>query len=247
MTNISFFPRSFNITQEEIEKLQFSTTLSVEPPPKNSLFQIMWDECLPIAEKVLATDYFQHMIIGNLDPQDYGRLINQDSFYCFNGQFDYELASQRAQSDKILFDFYNTKAQSYKRYNVYFTNYWGIKDRNSIFPNNFINAYVEHEKLIASNEQSPYLMCAMLPCEYLWFCIARGIDNRVKLSNIYRFWVEENLSGGGQGAYLMGNILEKYRNQLDINKCIRIYMESMKHELNVFTNATLKSEFMHIK
>jgi thiaminase/transcriptional activator TenA len=214
------------------------TALNGEPP-KDALFWKMWNANIDIAGKVLNTGYFTGIRNGNLNPVAFGSLMVLDAYYCMKGRDDYSAAATHA-PDETCREFCMGKVESYDDYNQYYHRTWHIREADSVIPENEIKEYADHEAFVAGNLDTPYLLCAMLPCEYLWTWIANQLDPDVPESSLYRFWVDGN-AGTPEGAYQMGNLLESYRREIDEKQAMDIYAKSMNCELSVFTAATIIS------
>jgi thiaminase/transcriptional activator TenA len=234
--NARYIKRDFSIPQSRLKRL--ALVLKNDAPPPDSLFWTMWNACQDIAVDVLNTEYFQGIRRGDLDPVAYGTLAVQDAYYCFKGRDDYSAATAHA-LDETCRAFCMGKCESYDSYNDYYHQIWHLREADGVIPGAEIKSYADYEAYVAGNLDTPYLFCVMLPCEYLWYWVATQLDKDVSPSNLYRFWVDSNLSDDGPtGAYQMGNLLESYRGRIDEKQAMGIYQQAMRHELSVFTAAT---------
>jgi thiaminase/transcriptional activator TenA len=184
----------------------------------------------------LETDYFKGIVDGNLSPVAFGSLMVQDAYYCMKGRDDYSAAAAHAIDDQSK-EFCMRKCERYDDYNQYYHATWHIREAESVMPGMEMKGYADYEAYVAGNLETPYLFCVMLPCEYLWTWIANQIDSRTPVGSLYRFWVDSN-KGIPNGAYQMGNQLERYRSSIDESKATEIYTAAMNYELGVFRAST---------
>lgn len=235
-------PRNFAIPAGYPLRANVRQTLDVAPPPPDALFWKMWNDSIEIAEKVLATDYFKGILHNDLDPNAYGSLMVQDAYYCFEGRDDYAIAATHAYDD-TLEEVMNAKAASYDEYNLYYHDTWHIKEAYGVIPDVPIHDYAAYERHIASHEETPYVLCVMLPCEYLWTWVANRLKPDADPAGLYYFWIEQN-GGTPTGAYQMANLLERYRSVIDEEKASAVFIHAMMYEHLVFESATkLESEY----
>lgn len=236
MINNWYKPRNFaipdNLLTGELKGLRLSA-----PPPEDALFWKMWEKNRETAKKVLETDYFKGILNNKLDPNAYGSLMVQDAYYCFEGQDAYAVAATHGFDEKCEI-FMNKKVESYKSYNEYYHQTWHIREAYGVVPGKDIKDYAAYESHVAAHEISPYMMCVMLPCEYLWPWVANELKKIADPSGLYYFWIEMN-AGEPNGAYQMANLLEQYRSQIDEQKAIDVFTRAMEYELKVFTSSTL--------
>lgn len=229
-------PRNFAIPADRMRgALQNSVTAA--PPPADALFWKLWNACLPIAQKVLMTDFFKGISAGNLDPNAYGSLMVQDAYYCFEGRDAYAVAATHP-LDEVCGEFMTAKAESYDEYNVYYHQTWHVREASGVIPGNDIKGYADYEAYVASHMDSPYMLAVMLPCEYLWPWVANSLKPKTDPASLYYFWIESN-GGIPEGAYQMANLLESYRSSIDEAKVMEVFTRAMTYELKVFTSATI--------
>lgn len=236
MINKWYIPRNFAIPDNLLTGRLKSLAIN-EPPPETALFWKMWNQNLEIAQKVLNTDYFKGILNNSLDPNAYGSLMVQDAYYCFEGQDAYAVAATHA-FDAECQTFMEKKVQSYKSYNEYYHQTWHVREASGVIPGKDIKEYAAYESHVASQELSPYMMCVMLPCEFLWSWVANELIKKANPKGLYYFWIEMN-AGIPNGAYQMANLLEKYRSQIDEKKAMDIFTTAMNFELKVFTSSTV--------
>lgn len=227
--------RDFFIPHDKLRGTRLEWLITDDTPIESTLFFNLWTSCMGIAVKVLKTDYFKGIVNGDLDPNNYGQLMVQDAYYCFNGQNDYVTGATCADNDDWKV-FYNQKADSYAEYNKTYHKDWHIHDIESVTPGDAIKEYAQYEAYVAGSLDSPYLSVVMLPCEYLWNWVANIIDGYTPEDSIYRFWVDWN-GGEPSGAIQMAQMLEKYRSEIDEKKAMEIFRKAMEYELKVFTDA----------
>lgn len=214
--------------------------LSTAPPPANSLFWKMWDDCMQIADDALNTDFIQGIADGTLDPVTYGGFNVSDAYYCFNGEQDYLTAAEKA-TNPGLQAFLLKKHKSYQKYNKTFPDIWHIKDANGIVPSKACKEYAEYESNVVSQMQSIYALIVMIPCEYLWAWLGNQLTPP-ETGNLYAPWITGN--DDFEGAYAMGNFLNEYQKKHVINESIAIdiYTKAMTYEYLNFMTAT-KTKF----
>jgi len=227
--------RTFEIPSERL--IGRLANLRADPPAKDALFWVLWNDSLNTAVEVLQTDYFKGIANGTLDPNAYGSLMVQDGYYCFRGRDDYATVASATQ-DETLREFYNEKVRSYDEYNATYHETWHLHEASSVIPGEAIKQYADFEAYVAGSLDSPYMCAAMLPCEYLWNWISHFLDGYTPADCIYRFWIDWNGSVPN-GAYQMANMLELYRDQIDEQKALDIFRTSMRHELDVFSSSTI--------
>lgn len=211
-----------------------SHDISTEAPPKDALFWKLWEANLSIAEEALKTPFIQGIKAGSLSPEHYGSYTVMDAYYCFNGDEDYQQAASRTK-DSNLQALLGHKYQSYRSYNQYFHETWGLKDASSILPNEAVLNYSNLERRVCQKENPIYALIVMLPCEYLWYWLSDQIKAHTD-GNLYGFWIKGNLDPSG--AYAMGNVIESYRaefpEQIDEAKAMQYYKEAMEGERDDF-------------
>lgn len=208
--------------------------ISKAKPGADSLFWEMWHFSEDIAQKALATPFIQGIGQGTLDPVVYGGYNVSDAYYCFRGAEDYKGAAQR-ETDPILKAFLEKKHESYAKYNATFPRIWHVKDATGIVPSEVCHQYADFESSVAGQEAGIYTLIAMLPCEYLWAWLAAQLAPAQK-GNLYAPWITGN--NDPSGAYAMGNLIEKYRDQIDTDKANQIYHQATVYEWQNFLTAT---------
>lgn len=206
-------------------------------PFEKTLFWDMWTECQDIAQAVLKTDYFQGIAANNLHPKAFGSLMVQDAYYCISAQNSYAAAATHAMDEQCR-NFILGKCESYKEYNESYHTLWHIRDMDGVIPGPEIKDYAAYESYVAGNLDSPYLFCVMLPCEYLWTWVANTLKKSASSDGLYYFWIEEN-EGSANGAIQMANMLENYREKIDISQAKGIFRKAMENEYKVFNASTL--------
>ena len=87
------------------------------------------------------------LVNGDLDPNNYGQLVVQDAYYCFNGQNDYVTGATCADNDDWKV-FYNKKADKYAEYNNTYHDNWHIHDIESVTPGDAIKEYAQYLVLL---------------------------------------------------------------------------------------------------
>ena len=223
-------PRSIDIDQALLDKHK----LSDREPPRDSLFQEMWNASRDIAQTALGSDFIQGIKAGTLDPVQYGAFNVNDAYYCFHGADDYLAARKRAQ-DPALKAFLQKKYLSYQKYNEEFSKTWRIKDGTAILPSGVCKQYSEFESTVARNEDPLYCVVVMIPCEYLWAWLAAELSPPSK-NNLYAPWIAGNNSP--MGAYVMGNFLEAYMKtfpgRIQKDRALSLYKQAMTFEAQNF-------------
>jgi thiaminase (transcriptional activator TenA) len=228
-------PRRLMLTKKMLQDYDLSTT----PPPPNSLFWKMWETCTDIAQEALRTDFIQGISKGILDPVKYGAFYVSDGYYCFNGAESYLAAECRAK-DETLKMFLLQKYQGYIDYDKDLTKIWHLRDARGIVPIDVCKEYSNYEATITSHEDPIYSIPLMLPCEFIWYWLAKQLYPPSS-SNLYAAWITMN-SESPDSAYAMGNFLDKYqadhRGEIDESNAIQIYKQAMTYEYRNFAAAT---------
>lgn len=198
-------------------------------------------EAKNIMNQVLETDYFKGIKEGNLSPNDYGCLYVEDAYYCFKGADDYFSAAASSSQYAELSEFLILKGESYKEYNTYYNCPWHIREAYSVLPGQAIQDYADYEAYVAGSLDSIYTLVVMLPCEYLWWWLASQLNDDVSSDNVYRCWVDSNYAAEPSGANQMGVVINNFYDAglIDYDTALDIYLTALKHELQVFTNATI--------
>lgn len=228
-------PRRIVLTERMIARHHLSTA----PPPPDSLFWMMWNSSVHIAQQALETPFIQGIGAGTLDPVRYGGFNINDAYYCFHGAADYRIAVQRA-DDATLRQFLIAKYDSYQNYNATFPQIWRVQDAQSIVPFDVCLRYSEFETTVASQAEPIYCLIAMLPCEYLWAWLGAQLSPP-RPQNLYAPWVTGNNDPGG--AYAIGNFLETYQQAhpgaIDQGMALNLYTEAMIFEQQGFAAALM--------
>lgn len=229
--------RNFYIDPSKLKKRPAQQTMVYEEPLYIKL--VKDPAAIEIMNQVLETDYFKGILSGRLDPNDYGGLAVEDGYYCFKGADDYA-ASAAGCEDDTLRDFLTQKGVSYNEYNETYHTDWHIRDAYGVLPDDPIKNYADYEAYVSGSLPSIYTLVVMLPCEYLWWWLAdQLIQKGITSENLYYFWVEWNYNATGPtGAMQMGEYLEAYRNNIEDDKALDIYLEALNYELSIFQNAT---------
>lgn len=226
--------RSICLTADLIQ----AHSLSVSPPPPESLFWQMWNQCQNIAASALQTPFIQGIGGGTLSPVQYGAFNVSDAYYCFNGAESY-LAAESQATDPTLKAFLLKKYEGYQKYNQTFPDIWHVRDASGVVPIPVCEAYSQFEANVASHEDPIYCLITMIPCEYLWNWLASQLP-QPNPQNLYGPWITDNLDPSG--AYAMGNFLDSFMKAnpgvVDPSHALQLYRTAMSYEQQNFAAAT---------
>ncbi|MEM9919286.1 MAG: TenA family transcriptional regulator [Bacteroidota bacterium] len=225
-----------SLSSKDILHLIKEHKLSSDPPPQDSLFWMLWNVNIGIANQTLQTAFVQGIKQGTLDPVTYGGFNVSDAYYCFHGADDYQTAASRT-NDPILKAFLLKKYNSYKKYNDTFPEIWHIKDADGIVPSKAIEEYSNYERKVVQELDPIYALVVMLPCEYLWAWLGAQLSP-AQPGNLYAPWITGN--NDPRGAYTMGNFLNAYAHfhGIDNGLAMKVYTQAMQFEYDNFATAT---------
>ena len=191
-----------------------------------------------VKQAVLKTSFFQRIINNTLSPEDYGGFNVEDAAYIYEAIHTFDFAAKemdgKSPSDFALF--YRGRSDSYASYSRYFDSDWKIKDQKSVKMGPAAATYVAYEKKLAETKPK-FLAIGILPCDMLWPWVAAEIDNQVPKTNVYRSWVDNNLSNPSSLSSTQKFVNKFFSSDNDFNTAQRIFNEGMINELNFFRSA----------
>ncbi|XP_030844617.1 uncharacterized protein LOC115925197 [Strongylocentrotus purpuratus] len=117
---------------------------------------------------------------------------------------------------------------------------WYIQDPKGIAMGDAAASYSKFEKDVATEEESFYLLIAMLPCEKLWGWLSQQIESGINDTNVYSFWIEDNLPESDTLATYINENAERFN--VDQQKAMDIYQNGMQCEVDFFTSATIEED-----
>ncbi|MEM8637547.1 MAG: TenA family transcriptional regulator [Cyanobacteria bacterium P01_G01_bin.54] len=231
-------PRRFDLTHPALQKDALNNETK---PPEDSISWRLWLAGQAIAQDALNTDYVQGIRQGNLDPNDYGQYTIQDCTYCAHAQDDYLTIEQRARNDSALdlASFAKARYDSYVKYTNEQLTAWHIKSPSALAPSPAAQTYIDFEHQIATTYPPIYGVLAMIPCDQLWPWLAEQLNDQIKSSGIYSFWIKENI--GFTGAYRLDNFIDawfaQYPEIYNWERALYVYQSCLTCELNFFKSA----------
>ncbi|XP_030844031.1 uncharacterized protein LOC100892956 [Strongylocentrotus purpuratus] len=202
-----------------------------------TLTEFLWNISQVQAQEALNTDFIQGIKSGLLDPTNYGGYTVQDAVYCDNATGCYEKAESKA-TDEDLKKFIAARIESYAEYTEIMFKEWYIKHPKGISMGDAAASYSEFELDVATTEEPFYLLIAMLPCEKLWGWLAQEIKSGINDTNVYSFWIQDNLPGSHTLANYIDENAEKFK--VDLKKAMKIYKDGMQCEVDFFTSGTIE-------
>ncbi|XP_038050170.1 uncharacterized protein LOC119723538 [Patiria miniata] len=203
---------------------------------ERELAEWLWESSQAQAQEALDTGFIQGIKSGLLDPTDYGGYTVQDAVYCFNATSYYGIAYEKCK-ESTLREFIQGRIKSYAGYTEEMFKQWYIKDPRGIAMGTAAASYSSFEKGVATNSQAIYLLIAMLPCEQLWGWLAEQIQPGINDTNVYSFWIEDNLGGSHKLANFINEHTESYGVRPEVAK--GIYKTAMQCEVEFFRSATI--------
>eukprot|EP00057_Strongylocentrotus_purpuratus_P005039 XP_003730066.1 PREDICTED: uncharacterized protein LOC764526 isoform X1 [Strongylocentrotus purpuratus] len=197
----------------------------------------LWDKSQVQAQAALDTDFIQGIKSGLLDPTNYGGYTVQDAVYCDNATDYFGIAEMKA-CDKELKEFIAARIKSYAEYTEIMFKEWYIKHPKGIAMGDAAASYSKFELGVATKEEPFYLLIAMLPCEKLWGWLAQEIKSGINDTNVYSFWIQDNLPGSHTLANYIDENAENFK--VDLKKAMKIYKDGMQCEVDFFTSGTIE-------
>ncbi|XP_022093498.1 uncharacterized protein LOC110980809 [Acanthaster planci] len=202
---------------------------------EKELSEWLWESSQVQAQLALHTKFIQGIKSGLLDPTDYGGYTVQDAVYCSNATTYYGIAEDKSQ-DEIMKAFIQSRVKSYTSYTKVMFKQWHIRDPSGVAMGAAAASYSAFEKGVAENCEPIYLLIAMLPCEKLWEWLAEQIQSGISETNVYSFWITDNLGGSSKLAHFIDAYADEYG--VDLQKAKDIYHGAMQGEVNFFASAT---------
>ncbi len=205
-----------------------------EPSAAPALAAQLWNKSQDLAHAALESDYIQGIKNGTLDPNYYGQYSVQDVSYCYHGLDDWRTAAARATHPKVK-AFAEVRVKSWSKYVQETYSAWHIQDPSAVALSAATKAYVEVESDVAQNFESIYTVVIMTPCDRLWSWLAKQLETNAVPTNLYSFWVKENLNDSG--ALHLENTIDANASLLDEEKALKIFRRAMLGEVNCFRSA----------
>ena len=195
-------------------------------------------EVVKIRDAAIATKFIQGMVLGTLNPKQYGGFMVQDAAYCFAAVEAVDNAAKEMQHQGMLefSSLYQEQSKLLKEYNEDFVKTWHLKNAESIVMGRAADKYVKYEDDV-SRQRPKFLAIAMLPCIMLWPWIANQLISHVKENNPYYFWFEENKIEEGD----LKTFVDSHFSPEEKEEALDIFRDGMINELNFFRDACNES------
>ena len=152
-------------------------------------------EVVKIRDAAIATKFIQGMVLGALNPKQYGGFMVQDAAYCFAAVEAVDNAAREMQHQGMreFSSLYQEQSKLLKEYNEDFVKTWHLKNAESIVMGPAADKYVKYEDDV-SRQRPKFLAIAMLPCIMLWPWIANQLIGHVEKNSTYYFGLKKTRS-----------------------------------------------------
>lgn len=194
----------------------------------------LWSNSQDLADAALESDYIQGIKNGTLDPNYYGQYSIQDVSYCYHGLNDWRTTAARATHPEVK-AFAEARVASWTQYVQETYGAWHIQEPSAVKLCAAAKTYVDVESDVAQNLESIYTVVVMTPCDRLWSWLAKQLEPDMIPTNLYSFWIKENLSDSG--ALHLEQTIDANANLLNEAKALEVFRRAMLGEVNFFRSA----------
>ena len=207
---------------------------AASPAASPGLSERLWQRSQDLARAALESDYIQGIRQGTLDPNAYGQYSVQDVAYCHHGLDDWRAAAARATHPSVR-SFAEARVKSWESYVEDTYAAWHITDPSAVRLGDAAQAYASFESEVATTYDPIYTVVVMTPCDRLWSWLAQQLRADATSSNLYRFWIEENLDDSG--AVHLEQTIDANADLLDEETAAKVFRRAMRGELDFFRAA----------
>lgn len=208
-------------------------------PDKNSFLGKAFQKYVDEANESFNTKYVQGIKNGNLNPNDYGKFIVEDSYYCMHGVKTLEIAYNNAKNFPEVQEMLGKVRDAYKDYtDKVFIEQWHILKEDSVSVRVHLRQYTDFERYVAEKRHPILTLVTLLPCYYLWSWLAWKMYDKVE-NNIYGSWITENLDM--ESSKVISDTIDTYirnYNDFDTELAFDCFRNSMVYEKINFLYAT---------
>lgn len=220
----------FKLNTSKIES-GLSRESKIFTPDENSFLGKAFQKYINYAEESFNTKYIQGIRNGNLNPDDYGKFIVEDSYYCMHGVKTLEIAYNRAGNFPEVQETLGMVRDAYKNYSdKVFVEQWHILSENSVSVNLYLRQYSDFERHVAEEKHPILTLVTLLPCYYLWSWLALKMSDKIS-NNIYGEWITENLDM--ESSKIISDTIEKYiknHNDFDVELAFDCFRHAIIYE-----------------
>ncbi len=194
----------------------------------------LWNSSQDLAHAALESDYIQGIKNGTLHPDYYGQYSVQDVSYCHHGLEDWQAAAARASHPEVK-AFAEARVTTWTKYAQDTYGAWHIQDPSAVKLCAAAQAYADFESDVARNFEPAYAIVVMTPCDQLWAWLARQLEPEASPTNVYGFWIKENLDDSG--ALHLEQAIDANADLLDETKALAVFRRAMLGEVDFFRSA----------
>ena len=176
------------------------------------------------------------MVLGTLNPKEYGAYMVQDTAYLFHAVKALQLAAEKIELQNPIFaHFYMLQAEKYNQYYEAMLKTWRLQDIGNVALGPAAKTYILYQSVLSQKEPR-YLPIAMLPCTMLWPQMARELGGSLAKTSPYGDWFKENMRAPEYRSSLE-KFVDTHFQPIEEKKASRIFCEGMLNELNFFREA----------
>ncbi|XP_060080321.1 uncharacterized protein LOC132559715 isoform X2 [Ylistrum balloti] len=204
------------------------------------LSEVLWNspDAVACRNLALSTCFVEGIKNGNLNPTAFGGYMVQDSVYCCKAKYSIDAAICRAPDGDVK-TYLEKESESYEGYYEELFTKWHIDDPTGISLSQACQSYADFEHLVASTEDTIYMIVAMIPCMKLWPWLGKQLEQGDH--GVYNEWYQNNFDPTYDGYKVLDAFVDDAAAQgtIDDVKAMEVFSRCMQGEYEFFNSANI--------
>ncbi|XP_021354840.1 uncharacterized protein LOC110451247 [Mizuhopecten yessoensis] len=195
----------------------------------------LWNGTVAVRNSILNDAFIQHIISGDFDPSKFGKFGVQNTLFTFNTHGFIELAKSKTGSDIPIQTILEQVSAEYQNSYAAMKITWSVQDTTGYNLDPATQAYVSHERTVATDNTPVYTLVAVLARMRLWSWLG-GHMQKANMG-VYRRWATLTFDPQNTAYEAVQTALNAAfaRNIIDLPTAQNIFDTSMQCERDFFT------------